>query len=79
MNLEKFEEEELRRIKKTWHYDPVVGDDPMLKLVSAFESAMAALRKERERCAKIAENNLSFSSRPQDYGPEIAEEIRSGK
>lgn len=40
MDLEAFEKNELPKIKENWHYDPVVGDAPMLKLVEAFKQAM---------------------------------------
>ncbi len=49
MDLEKFEREKLPRIKE------VFDARNQANLIVAFEQAMAALREERERCAKIAE------------------------
>ena len=78
MDLEKFEREELPRIKEnrlTW-LNVTKGDIPypisgeIDDLILAFESAMLALREERERCVKIAEDH-SIMHRP--LVPDFAE------
>lgn len=56
MDLEKFEKEELPRIKSIFSDDYVheVGIE-IDHLLLAFETAMTALRKEREQHSKISE------------------------
>ena len=90
MDLEKFEKEDLPRIKED-HAECFVNDDCQdhMSLIQAFEQAMVALRAERERCAKIAEDvgyseglehiDNQFLGLLRDLKDHIAEEIRSGK
>ncbi len=55
IDLEKFERE-LPEIKKRLGDLGWVKNTEVIRMMAAFEAAMVALREERERCAKKAEN-----------------------
>jgi len=84
MNLEKFERNELPRIKE--FYSGPIPCDYTLRVVEAFEEAMKALREERERCINrvrklLMQDGSQFCGviNRQMLADVVEEKIRSGK
>ena len=87
IDLEKFEKEEFQIIKKI--HSQLRYYDLYDLFIDAFSQAMVALKEERERCAKIAEDvgysegleriDDQFLGLLRDLKDHIAEEIRREK
>jgi len=83
IDLEKFEKEELPGMKERSGYlyqndlNTRAYNLDAIYLIQAFEAAMAALREERGRCAKIAETHIKRCLIGSFHDVHIAEEIRN--